>query len=74
MIKVTNSKGRVLLEVLRAHDVRGDVPEAQVFYSYRGPGIGGYGPRSQVERTIAAIKIDSPSAKVEGAWPEKKER
>jgi hypothetical protein len=64
-MKVINSRGRVLLEVRDARTL----PDGRVFYSWRGDGCGGYGPREHLERTIATIKADAPSARVIGTLP-----
>ncbi len=72
---IVNSRGRVLLEVYAAEAVNPTQglygrTVAEVFYSYRGPGIGGYGPLMQLDRTIKTIIADSPSAKRIGLLPQ----
>lgn len=74
-MKVVNRRGRVLLEVTRADvvnrhlDLNGRTV-ADLVYTYKGPGIGGYGPLLQLHRTIHTIQADCPSAKVVGLLPE----
>jgi len=65
-MKLVNSRGRVLLEV---HDAR-FVAAGIVFYSWRGPGLGGYGPLESLQRIVEVVKLDAPSAKVIGLLPE----
>lgn len=74
-MKLINSRGRLLLEVYAAEVVNptqgldGRIV-AEVFYSYRGPGIGGYGPLMQLDNTIRSIIADNPSAKRVGLLPQ----
>lgn len=70
-LQVINSRGRLLLEVYRADVVPADayMNAGAIHYSYRGDGCGGCGPREAIERTIAIVKSDAPSAKVIGEWP-----
>lgn len=68
-MKVINSKKRVLLEVTQAHAVTDQKGIATIFYSYKGE-ISGYGPAEQVQRAFQTIKLDSPSATIEGTLPE----
>ena len=63
-MKVINSRGRVLLEVLKAVDC----PHA-ILYRYAGDGCGGYVDAVQLAQTIHYIQMDNPSAKVIGTWP-----
>lgn len=74
-MKLVNSKGRLLLEVYSAEVVNPTTglygrTVAEVFYSYRGPGIGGYGPLMQLDRTIRTVIADYPSAKRVGLLPQ----
>lgn len=76
-MQVINSRGRVLLEVY-AGDFDGFMEDGtgvkDEMYSYRGPGMGGYGPLTQVHRAIQTIKADHPSAKVVGLLPQLTDR
>lgn len=67
---VVNSKGRELLKVTSATaegmDKGGFI---NTMYSYTGSNCGGYTDLTGLQRTIDAIKIDHPSAKVEGFLP-----
>lgn len=62
MIKVLNSRGRILLEVT---EVVEDATHGRL-YTFKGEGCGGLLPRSGLESLIACIKLDAPSAHVVG--------
>jgi len=64
-MKLVNSRGRVLLEVYDARTIGADV-----FYSWHGPGLGGYGPLVQLHRAIETVKADAPSTRVIGLLPQ----
>ena len=63
-MKMINSKGRVLMQVTRADSVAG-----RTLYTYTGDGIGGYTDWDGLQRTIATVKADAPSARVVGTVP-----
>lgn len=68
MLRVINSRGRVLLEVYDVRTVNyrgGNVP----FYSCRGDGCGGYGPAESVASMVATMLADAPSGRVVGELP-----
>jgi hypothetical protein len=72
-MKVINSKGRVLLEVTGAVSsgfAKDGSGFENVTYSYRGPGMGGNVDIVGLHRTIECVKLDNPSAKIEGLLPE----
>lgn len=69
-MKLINSRGRTLLEVTSAtafFDNTGTLD--RVLYTYTGDGCGGYVDIVGLHRTIEAIKLDAPSAKLIGLLP-----
>ena len=74
-MQIVNNRGRVLLEVYAAEVVQPSSglygrTHAEIFYSYRGPGLGGFGPLMQLDRTIRTVIADHPSAKRIGLLPQ----
>ena len=69
-MKLVNSRGRVLLEVVSAHaagiDEHGFIATT---YQYRGDGCGGNVDLVGLHRTINCIRLDCPSAKLVGLLP-----
>lgn len=67
-MKLVNSRGRILLEVTGARWL-GTPFASPLFYDYQGPGRCGCGPIESIQAEIAAVKVDSPSARLEGPLP-----
>ncbi len=73
-MKLVNSKGKVLLEVVSAtatigKNTYGEPCFDNVTYLYKGDGIGGNACLVNLHNTIQTIKLDCPSAKVIGFLP-----
>lgn len=70
-MKIVNSRGRVLLTVTACRRyVHRDGSEARTVYDYSGPGMGGCNvDLTSLHRTIAALKLDCPSARAVGLLP-----